>query len=173
MNSSRTSTSEHCSGPSTSENGKIWQKSGFSPFWLHWFLCGWACRGCVHNCCRACMCAVLSWLCACICISSCLPLCQSVSVSLRRGQLSACWELMKTQRCQKGLCEKNMVGAAQRLQISVDSVKNVLTNLSKKTQVGFTNNQDGICHGSIHTIFNILVVCSFNVAVESVRDCIF
>ena len=52
--------SEHCSGPSTSENGKIWQKSGFSPFWLHWLLCGWACRGCVHNCCRACMCAVLS-----------------------------------------------------------------------------------------------------------------
>ena len=52
--------SEHCSGPSTSENGKIWQKSGFSQFWLHWFLCGWACRGCVHNCCRACMCAVLS-----------------------------------------------------------------------------------------------------------------
>ena len=82
----------------------------------------------MHNCCRACMCAVLSWLCACICISSFLPLCQSVSVSLRRGQLSACWELMKTQRCQKGLCEKNMVGAAQRLQISVDSVKNVLTN---------------------------------------------
>ena len=49
-----------CSGPSTSENCKIWQKSGFSQFWLHCFLCGWACRGCVHNCCRACMCAVLS-----------------------------------------------------------------------------------------------------------------
>ena len=45
--------------------------------------------------------------------------------------------------------------------------------VERKTQVGFTNNQDGICHGSIHTIFNILVVCSFNVTVESVRDCIF
>ena len=66
-----------------------------------------------------------------------------------------------------------MVGAAQRLQISLDSVKNVLTNLSKKTQVGFTNNQDRVCHGSIHTIFNILVLCSFNVNVERVRDCIF
>ena len=98
--------SEHCSRPSTSENGKIWQKSGFSPFWLHWFLCGWACRGCVHNCYRACVCAVLSWLSACMCILSCLPLCQSVSVSLRRGQLSACWELMKMQRCQKALWER-------------------------------------------------------------------
>ena len=42
-----------------------------------------------------------------------------------------------------------------------------------KTQVGFTNNQDRICHGSAHTIFNILIVCSFNVNVECVRDCIF
>ena len=64
--------------------------------------------------------------------------------------------------------------AAQRLQISLDSVKNVLTNLSnKQTQVRFTNNQDRICHGSIHTIFNILVVFSFNVHVECVRDYIF
>ena len=33
--------------------------------------------------------------------------------------------------------------------LSLDSVKNVLTNLSekKKTQVGFINNQDRICHG--------------------------
>ena len=65
----------------------------------------------------------------------------------------------------EGTMGKNMVGAAQRL---LDSVKNVLTNLSKTT-----NNQDRICHGTIHTIFNILVVCSFNVTVESVRDCIF
>ena len=38
-----------------------------------------------------------------------LSLCQSVSVSLCRGQLSACWQLMKTNRCQKALWEKNMV----------------------------------------------------------------
>ena len=52
--------SEHCSGPSTSENGKIWQKSGFSPFWPHWSLCGWASKGCVHSYCCVCMYAVLS-----------------------------------------------------------------------------------------------------------------
>ena len=43
----------------------------------------------------------------------------------------------------------------------------------QKNSGGFTNNQDRVCHGSIHTIFNILVVCSFNVTVESVRDSIF
>ena len=55
----------------------------------------------------------------------------------------------------------------------IGSVKNVLTYLSKTNSDGFTNNQDRICHGSIHTIVNIFVVCSFNVNVECVRDCIF
>ena len=57
--------------------------------------------------------------------------------------------------------KQNMVRAAQRLQISLNSVKKVLTNLSeRKAQVGFTNNQDRICHGSTHTIFNMLCVRS-------------
>ena len=131
------------------EYERKWQnlaEIGFSPFWPHWFACGWASRGCVHSCCCAC------------CVRFCLRSVLSMRMHMHLVMIVIvpkcfCLFVQRSVECLLGseedakvpdgtMGKKTWKGAAECLQISWDSVRHVPINVSKQTQVGLTRNQD-------------------------------
>ena len=82
-------------------------------------------------------------------------------------------EIDKMHRCQKALWEKNMVGCSPTSPDFIGFNQECSHEFARTNSGGAYKDQDQTGRGSIHTILNILVVCSFNVTVEFVPDCIF
>ena len=100
--------SEHCSGPSRSENSKFWTNRKFRHFarigCIGVLACAQFCLECAHAC--------ASW--------PCVSLCRSDSVSLCVGQLSARWEALQTEVPE---------GTKSRIQISLGSMKQMFPQI--------------------------------------------